>query len=98
MGGQRTSEPLSVRHRHAHRKNRYGITRLEYEAMLRHQGGVCAICGEAPGTRSLHTDHDHATGEVRGLLCGGCNVGLGNFRDNPEFLFLASLYLTSYSK
>ncbi len=57
------------------------------------QGGGCAICGKRPGKVSLHVDHDHETGEVRGLLCVGCNNALGQFRDDLELLARASDYL-----
>jgi hypothetical protein len=50
----------------------------------------CIICGV---TTSPVVDHDHATGDVRGGLCINCNLGLGQFKDNPEFLRLAALYL-----
>lgn len=55
----------------------YGITREDYLALLQLQGGVCAVCGQLPKTKRLAVDHDHKTGEVRGLLCAdmerGCN-------------------------
>lgn len=44
------------------------------------QGGKCAICGGAFGSKAPHDpvlDHDHATGAVRGVLHRGCNSGLG---------------------
>lgn len=61
------------------------------------QGGVCAICLGPPaeGDRGdrLHVDHDHVTGEVRGLLCSHCNTALGKFRDDPARLRRAAEYL-----
>ncbi len=64
---------------------RYGITVEQYDAMLRQQNGLCAICGRAPKRFRLAVDHDHETGEIRGLLCTRCNLGLGWFRDDPSF-------------
>ncbi len=54
------------------------------------QGGLCAICREAPG---VHIDHDHATERVRGLLCFNCNQALGNFRDRRDLMLRAAMYL-----
>jgi hypothetical protein len=74
----------------------FGITVADYNAMLEEQGGGCAICGRQDASqakRRLHVDHDHATGAIRGLLCHGCNVGLGSFRDDPARLERAAEYL-----
>jgi hypothetical protein len=58
------------------------------------QGWVCAICGNPTATgHRLAVDHDHTTHRVRGLLCESCNNGLGRFKDSPELLRLAALYL-----
>lgn len=68
-------------------KTRYGITPEDYLAMLVAQGGCCAICRTAtPGRGAKHfsVDHDHATGEVRGLLCFKCNAALGLLGDNAD--------------
>jgi len=79
--------------REGHLRRTFGITQADYEAILQMQRGGCAICGKPPGKISLHVDHDHATGEVRGLLCVGCNNALGQFRDDLELLARASDYL-----
>lgn len=71
----------------------YGVSRADVQAMRVKQGRVCAICGEPPKTRALNVDHNHASGQVRGLLCGACNRGVGLFRDNPELLRKAAEYL-----
>lgn len=75
---------------------RYGITPEEYEAMIARQDGKCAICAKSnPCGRGkrFHVDHDHSTGRVRGLLCHGCNTGLGAFSDSAEQLRAALRYL-----
>lgn len=62
-----------------------------YFEIFKSQEGKCKICKE-PMTRPM-LDHDHKTGEVRGLLCSSCNVGLGYFRDNSESLLRAADYV-----
>jgi hypothetical protein len=80
--------------RDAHLRRTFGITQADYEELLARQGGGCAICGKKPGKISLHVDHDHETGEIRGLLCVGCNNALGQFRDDPELLSRATDYVS----
>lgn len=76
------------------RLRKYGITQEEYDTLIEHQGGVCAICKRPMnGSRTEVIDHDHVTGQVRGILHGQCNTGLGMFEDNPEFLINAAKYL-----
>ena len=80
---------------------RYGITADEFVSMSKAQGDVCAICsGKQTAKRhpNLSVDHDHDTGEVRALLCVKCNTGLGMFRDSPELLEKAALYLRKHKK
>lgn len=72
----------------------YGITVADYERMNAEQGGVCAICGQAETNgRSLAVDHCHATGRVRGLLCGTCNRGIGLLKDDADRVMSAAIYL-----
>jgi hypothetical protein len=76
--------------RHYHLMHRYGIGADEFDDLVRRQGGVCAICGRADPE---HVDHDHDTGDVRGILCFNCNGGLGQFRDSVHALRAAAAYL-----
>lgn len=58
----------------------------------------CDICGLKPNNgrwRSLHIDHCHQTGIIRGFLCDNCNLGLGKFKDRPDLLLAAANYLNS---
>lgn len=64
----------------------------EYVTMLAAQGGGCAICRRPPKTRRLHIDHDHATMEIRGLLCHRCNRNLPAWVD-VEWLKLAHRHI-----
>lgn len=64
---------------------------------------ACQICGATDSglsklgnKKSLHLDHDHATGRFRGWLCGHCNAGIGMFRDDPELMGLAIEYLQAH--
>jgi hypothetical protein len=72
----------------------YGISLDEYDRMLEKQNGVCAVCSKPPNGRRLHVDHDHKTGEIRGLLCSGCNVALGAVNDNTSVLQKLISYIT----
>jgi len=78
---------------------KYGITPHGWDALFTRQKWGCAICGaEEPGrNRNWHTDHSHHTGLVRGILCAGCNVGLGHFRDDPTLLMAAASYVAARS-
>lgn len=76
----------------------YGIGTEEATALLMAQGGVCAICKTTNwGKHSPCIDHCHVKKSVRGVLCNGCNKGLGFFRDSQEILESARRYLARYS-
>lgn len=76
-------------------KSKFGLSKVEYVRLLESQDRTCAICGglQTNNRENLDVDHNHATNEVRGLLCGMCNRGLGQFRDNPDLLAKAASYL-----
>lgn len=81
--------------RDAYLRKTYGITVEDEKHLLESQGGVCAICeAEDTGPMRFHIDHDHATGQVRGVLCGNCNKGIGLLRDDPALLERATIYLS----
>lgn len=90
------------------RVKKYGITASDYQAILRLQGGRCAICktnrpfgriingARKRKRRTLSVDHCHATGKVRGLLCARCNIAIGNFADDTNIMRAAIAYLESH--
>jgi hypothetical protein len=85
----------------AHRRDRYGLTPDDFNAMLAAQGGRCAICRKEPSgsgktMATLRVDHDHGTGAVRALLCHRCNAGLGMFGDDSAMVFKAAMYLAQH--
>jgi len=73
------------------RLKRYGLTVEQYREMFDSQKGLCCICEQM--LDRIDIDHDHKTGQVRGLLCHACNIGLGAFQDDPQLLMRAMRYL-----
>ena len=84
-------------------RGQYHVTLAEFEAQIERQHGLCPI-GNHPfgpigkGKGSPCQDHDHETGENRLVLCREHNVGLGCFKDSPDELEQAILYLRSFKK
>ncbi len=74
----------------------YNITIADYLRILKHQGGKCAICNNAPKATRLALDHNHLTGHIRGLLCMQCNRALGRWRDNDKNVINAAAYVQNY--
>lgn len=68
----------------AHLRSSYNLTYEEYEILLAAQGGTCAICDGGTSKRHFAVDHNHRTGQVRGLLCARCNTALARFMDKQE--------------
>ncbi|WP_363320157.1 endonuclease VII domain-containing protein [Thiothrix sp.] len=75
---------------------RYALTYEKEQAMLEEQGYKCAICDTDVSAKRHRVDHCHTTKLVRGILCDGCNVGLGRFKDNPETLMAAADYILRF--
>jgi hypothetical protein len=85
-GRWRTDPDFRAKRFAATLRSRYGITPDDYYQMLERQHGCCKVCFKpftAFKTR-LAIDHCHATGTVRGLLCKGCNTGIGFFGDDAD--------------
>lgn len=79
-------------------KKRYDMTLDEWNKLFESQEGCCAICGRHQGElkTKLHVDHNHITGEIRGLVCAACNIALGDFRIDElgtDILYKAIEYL-----
>jgi hypothetical protein len=72
---------------------KYGLTEENHLELIKNQNGCCAICKQIPCKKGLVIDHDHSTGEIRGLLCNKCNMGLGAFNDDISSFNNAIKYL-----
>lgn len=102
---EKRGEAMRAYHREWHRKNpraakkhhlrlTYGMTLEQYDELLRQQNNVCAVCKKTnPNGKDLAVDHDHGSGQIRGLLCDRCNRGLGFFDEDPVILHEARGYL-----
>lgn len=80
--------------RQRHLRVKYGLEETQYNAMARRYEGECWICRRVPKGR-LQVDHDHKTGEIRGLLCWWCNKSLG-YQWTRERLMAAAEYMAPY--
>lgn len=78
----------------------YRIRYADYKKLYDSQEGKCACCGqhEDQFKNGLHVDHDHKTGQIRGLLCTQCNPGIGYFQESIERLQQAIKYLEKFKK
>lgn len=65
---------------------KYGLTLEEYEYLFNKQLGSCALCFKEHPRRALSVDHDHKTGQIRGLLCDRCNLAIGLLGDDEKIV------------
>lgn len=81
----------------------FGLSVSEYKALLAAQSGRCLVCRRTEKTerstgrkQALAIDHDHVTGQVRGLLCCKCNRAIGLLCDDPQIIRAALRYVESH--
>ena len=76
----------------------YGITPDDYNALFLNQNGCCAICGihQSELKKKLGIDHNHETGEIRGLLCIRCNTAIGLMGESVERFKGAIKYILAW--
>lgn len=93
----------ACRGKNAYYKRNYGIDDSALEQMKKDQDYKCYLChgegfliGKNNHNEKLAVDHDHNTGKVRKLLCHNCNRALGLFKDNPELMRKAALYVEEH--
>ena len=80
-------------------KRNFGITLEQYIQLKTNQNHKCAICNRKKfSKRDLSVDHDHSTGQIRGLICYKCNLMLGNAEEQIETLQNAIVYLSKWNK
>ena len=89
---ERTKRARRSKH-NTHLKKQYGITIDDYDKILADQGNVCAICRGGTSKRHFAVDHNHKSGQIRGLLCARCNRGLSVFMDRIDNLRAAVKYM-----
>lgn len=81
-----------------HLKNTFNLSLAEYDALFAQQGNVCAICktdiNKGGHGTNFHVDHCHETKVIRGILCGKCNIALGNL-ESIELLESAIKYIST---
>lgn len=92
---------VPLANRHTLLRARFGVDADWFESKFQEQGGVCAICGVhavAKRKRFMCIDHDHETGEVRGILCAKCNTSIERIETIQNWSLLAAGYLARYKR
>ena len=100
LQNRKNKPDFKIKQRERNLKKSWGLSSREYSELLLAQGSRCAICfsldpSDASGGRDkhFHVDHCHATGKIRGLLCGRCNKAVGLVKDSVETALQMALYL-----
>lgn len=87
--GYRAKQPWTLNKR----CKRHNISVEEFWSFYEEQDGTCPVCDKAIQAEDSAIDHNHKTGEVRGILCKTCNRALGLLGDSPDTLARGSKYL-----
>ena len=87
---QQNPEKIALMKKKSILKHKYGLTLEEYQDLLKSQENKCAICKRE---KLLCVDHNHETGNVRGLLCHLCNRAIGMLMENINILENAIKYI-----
>lgn len=96
----RRTEEVKKENKNRELKRIYNISIDQYNEIFNKQNGCCAICGihQSRFSKKLCVDHNHSTGEVRGLLCPKCNITLGYIESKVGIVELCKIYLDTYNK
>ena len=95
---EENKEEITIKKENSRLKSKYGITSKEKNVLLQKQNNKCKICLVEFSNVTPNIDHCHITNEVRGILCGPCNRGLGIFKDDIELLTKAINYLEEHNE
>ena len=79
---------------------RYGLTEDQYNKMLSDQNYSCKVCNKHKSNfkRNLTVDHCHKTNKIRGLLCNGCNTGLGQLKEDTKIMQKLIEYIKEHNE
>lgn len=88
-------ERRRTQQRKHHLMSTYGISLEQYQDLLKQQDNSCGVCGKhkSEEKKNFHVDHNHETGEIRGLLCNYCNRRVIGRHKDPEIFRKAASYL-----
>ena len=95
---EENKEEITIKKEEYRLKSKYGITLTENNVLLQKQNNKCKICLVEFSNVTPNVDHCHITNEVRGILCGPCNRGLGIFKDDIKVLTKAINYLEEHNE
>ncbi len=77
---------------HEYARRKWNLTEEEYTTLINRSQGLCEVCNTPMGDKRC-IDHNHSTGEIRGVLCNKCNTALGLVGDNTTTLTKLIQYL-----